>query len=202
MVDNLTGFVPEFVQGLWLNLQMALWSLVMGLILGSPLAWARSGSTLVRTTGSVLTALLRAAPTFVLIFFFLNVLGSWTIGPWTFVITPRDAVVMALGFYATAYVSDNLLATLQQRAGGQVQAWPLFWTAVIRAFFVMVLSTGFASAVGVQESVAVTMRTIERLPGLGDKLLLVACVMAFFTVVFQSIYALVQRVRDTLAPQA
>ena len=201
--DVILSFLPRFALGLSVNFSIALSALALGLMLGLPLAAARRGPRWLASPAGAVLGLLRAAPTFVLIFFLLNAVpGPWTIGPWTGSITPWASVVIALGCYATAYVCDNTIEALAQRQQGHGGAMGLLVTSLVRALFVMVLSSGFAATVGVGEAVSATMRTLERLPALSDKLLLVALVMTLMTVTFQLIYALVGRVRDGLQRRA
>lgn len=201
--EVILDFLPRFVQGLSVNFSIALSALALGLMVGLPLTGIMRGPRWLATPAGAVLGLLRAAPTFVLIFFLLNAMpGPWTIGAWTGFITPWASVVIALGCYATAYVCDNTTEALDQRRQGHGGAIGLLVASLVRALFVMVLSSGFAATVGVAEAVSATMRALERLPALSDKLMLVAVVMTLMTITFQAIYAVVGRVRQGLQQRA
>lgn len=142
-------------------------------------ALLRVGAGLAR----VLTALLRAAPAFVVMYVLLHAMPShWGIGP-------EAAVALALAFYAAAYVADTLQPAVQDwRIGGTAGA-QLFITGLVRCFFVMVLSSGFGAAVGVVEATAVTLRALEQLPTTADRLGLMACVVLVFIALRQAVQA-------------
>ncbi|ALV06140.1 hypothetical protein [Roseateles depolymerans] len=131
----------------------------------------------------VLTALLRAAPAFVVMYVLLHAMPpQWGIGP-------EAAVALALAFYAAAYVADTLQPAVQDwRIGGTAGA-QLFLTGLVRCFFVMVLSSGFGAAVGVVEATAVTLRALEQLPTTADRLGLMACVVLVFIALRQAVQA-------------
>ncbi len=199
MLEELPGFVLRFTAALGVNLGIAASALALGLVLGLPLAAARLAGGKSGRACAALVALLRAAPTFVVMFFLVNVLPPHvSLGPWRLSLDAWWAVVLALAVYTTAYVSDNAVDALRQwRAGSRAGAL-LFMMSLARAFFVVVLSSGFGAAVGVIEATTVTLRELERLPGLTQQLALMALVMLFFVAVFQCIYALIDRLRRRL----
>ena len=199
MLEDLPRFGAAFLSALGVNFGIAAASVLGGLVFGLPLAAARLAGGLTGRACGLLVATLRAAPTFVVMFFLLNALPQGlTLGGWQLRMTPWMSVVMSLAIYATAYVADNALDAAQQwRAGSKVAAM-LFPMGLVRAFFVMVLSSGFGAAVGVIEATTVTLRELERLDGLRDRLLLMAAVMVVFVLIFQSIYAVIDALRRTL----
>lgn len=196
MLDLLPVFIPAFFAALVVNFGIASCSVLGGLLFGLPLAALRlAGGGSARLAGALVVPL-RAAPTFVVMFFLLNALPSTlALGPWTLAMTPWLAVVLSLAVYATAYVSDTALEALRQWRGGARGAALLFLMGLVRAFFVMVLSSGFGAAVGVIEATTVTLRAVEGLKSLGDRLLLMALVMLIFVAIFQCIYAVIDRLR-------
>lgn len=131
----------------------------------------------------LVTALLRAAPAFVVMYVLLHAMPShWGIGP-------EAAVALALAFYAAAYVADTLQPAVQDWRIGGTAGVQLFLTGLVRCFFVMVLSSGFGAAVGVVEATAVTMRALEQLPTTADRLGLMACVVLVFIAMRQAVHA-------------
>ncbi len=199
MLEALPGFVLRFAAALGVNLGIAASALTLGLLLGLPLAAARLAGGKAGQGSAVLVAVMRAAPTFVVMFFLVNVLPPQVaLGPWHLGLDAWWAVVLALAVYTTAYVSDNALDALRQWRAGSHAGALLFLMSLARAFFVVVLSSGFGAAVGVIEATTVTLRELERLPSLGQQGALMALVMLFFVLVFQCIYALIDALRRRL----
>lgn len=202
LIRFLPGFAPDFLQALGVNLTVAAHAMSVGLPIGvvlgvaqlpappssdpgagrpMPLAltrWIRRGGA---SLAGLTTALLRAAPAFVVMYVLLHATPArWGIGP-------EAAVALALASYAAAYVADTLQpAALDWRLGGTAGA-QLFLTGLVRCFFVMVLSSGFGAAVGVVEATAVTLRALEQLPTTADRLGLMACVVLVFITLRQGV---------------
>jgi hypothetical protein len=179
MLEQVLAFLPAFLRGLATNFEIAIWSVTGGLLIGAPLALVRLAGGITGKLAGWLVAFLRAAPTFVVMFFLVNVIPS---------VTPWLAVVLSLTGYGIAYVSDNAMEPIRQLRSGSRLLALLFFMSVVRAFFVMVLSSGFGAAVGVVEATTVTLRAIEGMPNIGDRLMLIAAVMLLLTVGFQAIY--------------
>jgi len=199
VTEVLPAFVPRFVAALGVNVGIAAAAVACGLLVGLPLAAARLLPGWAGRTASALVALLRSAPTFVVMFFLLNALPRGiALGPWQLAMTPWLSVVLSLAIYATAYVCDNALEAAQQWRRGSRLAAMLFPMGLVRAFFVMVLSSGFGAAVGVIEATTVTLRQLEALDGTGARLALMALVVAMFVLLFQGVYALIERLRRRL----
>ena len=199
MLDVLPGFLPDFLAALLVNFQVAMVAMLAGLAIGVLLALARFRHGLATAPATGLAAVMRSIPTFVTMFFLVNVIpANFYLGSWQFVMSPRVAVVAALAMYASAHVSDNGLEALRQIRSGSPIAAQLFLTSLLRIFFVLVLTSGFGAAIGLVESVTVTMRAIEALPKSSDKLLLMGLVILIFTVCFQTFYLVTKRMRDKL----
>lgn len=197
--ELLPQFLPAFFAALGVNFSIAAAAVSGGLLVGLPLAAARLSSGRGGRAAAALVALLRAAPTFVVMFFLLNALpAQGALGPWQLVMSPWLAVTLALAVYASAYVSDNALVAWQQWREGSRAAALLFLMGLVRAFFVMVLSSGFGAAVGVIEATTETLRALEGLPALGDKLMLMSVVVLIFVAIFQGIYAAIDSLRRRL----
>lgn len=204
LIRFLPDFAPHFLQALGVNLTVAAHAMSVGFPVGVALGVAQlpmqtsmgtalddrkggaAAAALLRvgaSLASVVTALLRAAPAFVVMYVLLHAMPShWGIGP-------EAAVALALAFYAAAYVADTLQPAVQDwRIGGTAGA-QLFITGLVRCFFVMVLSSGFGAAVGVVEATAVTLRALEQLPTTADRLGLMACVVLVFIALRQAVQA-------------
>ena len=199
MLDQLGWFLPAFFKGLSVNFELALWALLGGLPIGLGLAFLRSGSGWAARLSGGFVALLRAIPTFVVMFFLVNVVpGNFLIAGIPMTMTPIVAIALALIIYMTAYVSDNGLDALRQLQAGSRVAALLFLMNLVRAFFVTVLSSSFGAALGVVEAVTVTLRAIEAMPLVSDRLMLIGTVMLILTVCFQSIYQIINLLRRKL----
>lgn len=199
MLELLPRFLPDFFSGLVVNFQIAICAMMGGMLLGGLLAVARFRNGLAAAPASWLVALLRTVPTFVVMFFLVNVMpATFNLGGKQFAMTPWLAVVLSLTFYAAAYVSDHAVEAMRQLRSGSPVAAMLFVMGLVRAFFVMVLSSGFGAAVGVVESTTITLRAIETLPKVSDRLLLIGLVIVIFTVCFQLIYQVINRARGKL----
>lgn len=199
MTGLLAEFLPRFVAALGVNIGIAASALACGLLLGLPLAVGCLLPGLPGRATRLLLALLRAAPSFVLMFFLLNALPQGLqLGPWELAMTPWLAVTLSLAVYASAYVCDNAVEALQQWREGSRLAAALLPMGLVRAFFVMVLSSGFGAAVGVVESTSVTLQQIEALDDPRQRLALMALVVGLYVLLFQAIYALTGRLRDRL----
>ena len=200
MVEFLATFVPAFVAGLAVNFQSAVFGMVGALLLGLPLALLRNAAGLAGRSASVLVGLFRATPTFVVMFFLVNVLpSSFSLGAFKFAMSPWLAVVLALVIFGSAYIADNAMAPLRELATGSHRLALLFIMGLVRVFFVMVLSSGFGAAVGVIEATTITVRAVESLPSVADRLILIGVVIAMFTIVFQIIYQLIDFARRKFA---
>jgi His/Glu/Gln/Arg/opine family amino acid ABC transporter permease subunit len=199
MLDVLINFFPRFLNGLMVNFQMAMWSIAGGLLLAIPLAYVRLSGGFAGKFCDALVAVFRSAPTFVLVFFLVNVVPSqFSLGNLSMQMTPWLAVVLALIIYGAAYLSDTGIEPLRHLKEGSIVSALLYLMTAVRAFFMMVLSSCFGAAVGVVESVTVTLRTIENLPSVQDRLILIAVVIGIFTVCFQFIYWGIHQLRATL----
>ena len=198
MIEILPGFLPVFLAGLVVNLEIAAASLAIGLAAGLPLALALGGRRLAAVPAGQVVGLMRAAPSFVVMFFLLNILPREMEIAGHAVQTGLLAVILANAAYAVAYIADNGLVALRALRAGDVAAAVLFLPNVTRAFFVLTLASSMAAAVGTPEAIFVTLRQAERLPALGDQVMLFVFVMLFFGAVLQTVFALINAVRAAI----
>ncbi len=199
LVGLMAGFVPEFLDGLLLNIAIAGAALLLGLAVGGPLALLRLGGRMPGGLAGALTGLLRLAPSFVVMFFLLNLLPSAAmLGPWRVPLHGPVVVVLSLVVYAAAYVSDTGLEAMRHWRAGAHELALLFLPALARAFFVLVMSSSTGAAIGVSEAVAVTLRHAQALSDVRERLLLFGVVIVFFTCLLQGAFLLVDRLRHWL----
>ena len=189
-----SDFLPRFMVGMAVNFEIAALALALGLGLGLLLAFARlSGRGLVGAAAVSIIGVMRAAPTFVVMFFLLNAV-------------PRDArllglpialsgvmmVALSLVPYSAAYVADNAAQAVRQWRHGSSLGALLFLPNVARAFCVLVMSSGAGAAIGVNEGIAVILRQSELLPSLGEKLVLFGVGVALFGIPLQAAFYLIR----------
>jgi len=185
-------FMPQLLAGMAVNFKIAAIALFWGLVLGVPLATARLAGCVTAAAASALIGLLRAAPTFVVMFFLFNVIAK-DAKFFGITIALSDVMTVALSLlpYAAAYVADNGADALQQWRRGAPLAALLFLPNIGRSFFVLVMSSSAGAAIGVGEGIAVILREAERLPTTQDKFLLFAIGIACFGVALQAGFAMI-----------
>jgi ABC-type arginine transport system permease subunit len=195
-----SGFFADLVAGMAVNLRIAAAALALGLLLGLPLGLLELGGRLRRRLAGALVGAMRAAPTFVVMFFLLNVIppDATLLGR---PLAPSDRTIVTLSLvpYAAAYVADNGREAALQLRRGTTESARLFLPNLVRAFLVLVMSSGAGAAIGVSEGVAVVLREAERWPTLAERLVVFAAGVACFGFVFQTGFALVRLARGGLA---
>lgn len=199
-----TDFLPKFLAGMLVNFEIAGIAIGVGLALGLLLALGRlggekGGRAVVVGTAASLVALMRAAPTFVVMFFLLNAVprDSTLFGA---PFAPSGIMVVALSLvpYSASYVSDAGLDTMRHLRDGSTHGALLFLPNVTRAFFVLVMSSSAGAAIGVTEGITVILRQAERLSDFGDRLLLFAIGIIMFGIPLQLAFALIGFIQGRL----
>ena len=184
------NFLPRFLAGMAVNFEIAAMAITLGVGIGLVLAIARLSGGAAGRAAAAIIAVMRAAPTFVVMFFLLNVI-------------PREAklfgapvavsgvmtVALSLVPYAAAYTADNGIEAWRQWRGGSPLGGLLLLPNLERAFFVLVMSSSAGAAIGVNEGIAVILHHAEQLPTLGDKLVLFAIGILCFGVPLQAGFA-------------
>jgi len=184
------NFLPAFLSGMAVNFEIGGMALAFGLGVGILLALARLQGGLAGRAAGLVIALMRAAPTFVVMFFLLNALPHGGM-------SGMMIVAISLVPYAAAYVADSGVDAISQFRAGSSLCF-LFLPNIARAFFVLVMSSSAGAAVGVTEGIAVILRQAEKLPTIGDKLLLFAIGIACFGIPLQAGFAAVRLIQGRL----
>jgi len=194
LLQRLGGdFLPTFLAGMAVNFEIAALAVVIGLLIGLPLGYARaSASRAALSLSLTLIGVMRAAPTFVVMFFLLNVI------PREVAISGVMTVALSLVPYSAAYAADAGVEALQQWRRGSHLGALLFLPNMTRAFFVVVLSSGAAAAIGVTEGISVILRQAEQLPALGDRLVLFAIGILMFGIPLQLGFAFIRWLQRVL----
>jgi ABC-type amino acid transport system permease subunit len=194
--ERVVDFLSLLVAGIAVNFEIAGIAIAAGIAVGIPFALLRPRGGIGGRLAVGMIGLMRAAPTFVVMFFLLNAL-------------PRDAglpplsgvmiVALSLLPYSAAYVADSGADAMQQlRAGSHLGAL-LLLPNLMRAFFVLVMSSGAAAAIGVPEGISVILRHAELFPSLGGKFVFFAIGVVAFAVPLQAGFAAVRLLQRRLA---
>jgi ABC-type arginine transport system permease subunit len=194
-----SDFLPLFLGGMAVNFEIAVIAIAVGLAFGLLLAVGRLGGGMAGGAAASIISVMRAAPTFVVMFFLLNAI-------------PRDAAVfgtpialsgvmtvaLSLVPYSAAYIADAGVDALRQLRGGSALGALLFLPNVTRAFFVLVMSSSAGAAIGVTEGITVILRQAEQLPTLDDRLALFAIGIVLFGIPLQVGFAIMSFVQRRL----
>ena len=201
--ERLAEFLPQLLAGMAVNFEIAGIAIVLGLGLGIPLAAMRMHGRHAGRIAASLIALMRAAPTFVVMFFLLNAIPrEATMLGLALAMSGAAVVALSLVPYSASYVADGAVDAIREWRGGSHLGGLLFLPNLMRAFFVLVMSSGAGAAIGVGEGIAVILRHAERLPSLADKLILFAIGIACFGVPLQAGFFLMSLVQKRLARAA
>jgi len=186
--ENLSSdFLPRFLAGMAVNFEIAAIALIIGLALGLLLAAGRlAGAVFTAITVSII-ALMRAAPTFVVMFFLLNAIPrDATLFGVPFALSGVMTVALSLVPYSAAYVADAGVDAIRHLRAGATHGALLFLPNVTRAFFVMVMSSSAGAAIGVTEGITVILRQAEQLASFNDRLVLFAIGIVLFGIPLQA----------------
>jgi len=193
------AFLEHLAAGIALNLWIACQALLLGLLAGAPLAFGCAMPGRWRLLPAAIIELLGAAPTFLVMFFLLNVMPH-DIGLFgvTYRLSGVVAVVVSLLPYSVAYVAQNGREALLQWRRGQPTAALLLLPNLARAFFVLVMASSAGAAIGVTEGITVILHEAERLHSLPERLRLFGIGILVFAVLMQGGFALVGVLRRHL----
>ena len=179
-------FIPSLLAGMVTNFEISFLALLFGLLVGLPLALLRlQGGRAASGFSATVISLMRAAPTFVVMFFLLNVVRDVSVFGVKLTMSGVMTVAVSLVPYSAAYIADAGLEAMRQWQRGSHLGALLFLPNVTRAFFVIVMSSGAAAAIGVPEGISVILRESALLPTLGDRLVVFAVGIVLFGVPLQ-----------------
>ncbi len=186
LADLWGDYVPSLLGGMATNFEISIMALLLGLVVGMPLAALRfyGGRTSVAFAATV-TSLMRAAPTFVVMFFLLNVVRDVSLFGTKLAMSGVMTVAVSLVPYSAAYTADAGVDALRQWNRGSPLGGLLFLPNITRAFFVIVMASGAAAAIGVPEGISVILREAALLPSLADRLVVFAVGIVLFGVPLQ-----------------
>jgi len=204
LLAELSGdFLPRFLVGMMANFEIAIVALAIGLALGMLLALGRLRGGAAGVAAASAVTLMRAAPTFVVMFFLLIALPrEASLLGMPLALSGMMTVALSLVPYSAAYVSDAGLDALRHWRDGSTLGALLFLPNVTRAFFVLVMSSSAGAAIGVTEGITVILRQAEQLHSLDDRLLLFALGIVMFGIPLQLGFALIGLVQRSLGRRA
>ena len=193
LIDLLSGdFLPKFLAGMAVNFEIASIALGIGLALGLLLAAGRLSGGVVTAITIAIISLMRAAPTFVVMFFLLNAIPrDATLFGAPFALSGVMTVALSLVPYSAAYVADAGADSLRHLRAGTTEGALLFLPNITRAFFVLVMSSSAGAAIGVTEGIAVILRQAEQLASFDDRLVLFVIGIVMFGIPLQIAFALI-----------
>lgn len=186
LADLWSDYVPSLLGGMVTNFEISIAALLLGLVVGMPFAALRFyGGRMSVAFAAIVISLMRAAPTFVVMFFLLNVVRDVNLFGTKLAMSGVMTVAVSLVPYSAAYTADAGLDALRQWDRGSPLGALLFLPNITRAFFVIVMASGAAAAIGVPEGISVILRESALLPSLGDRLIVFAVGIVLFGVPLQ-----------------
>jgi His/Glu/Gln/Arg/opine family amino acid ABC transporter permease subunit len=199
VADIWGDYVPALLAGMVTNFEISIIALLLGLVVGAPFAALRFyGGRLSVAFAATVIALMRAAPTFVVMFFLLYVLRDVSVFGVKLAMSGVMTVAVSLVPYSAAYTADAGVEALRQWQRGSHLGALLFLPNITRAFFVIVMASGAAAAIGVPEGISVMVRESALLPTLGDRLVVFAIGIVLFGVPLQLGLALMRYLQRVL----
>jgi ABC-type arginine transport system permease subunit len=194
-----SNFLPLFLGGMAVNFEIAVIAIAVGLAFGLLLAVGRLGGGMAGGAAASIISVMRAAPTFVVMFFLLNAIPrDATVFGTPIALSGVMTVALSLVPYSAAYIADAGVDALRQLRGGSTLGALLFLPNVTRAFFVLVMSSSAGAAIGVTEGITVILRQAEQLPTLDDRLALFAIGIVLFGIPLQVGFAIMSFVQRRL----
>ena len=201
LVETLSAdFLPRFLAGMAVNFEIAVISIAIGLAFGALLAFGRLVGGVLGSLSAAIVALMRAAPTFVVMFFLLNAIPrDAKLFGMPFALSGVMTVALSLVPYSAAYIADAAVDALRHLRGGTMLGALLFLPNVTRAFFVLVMSSSAGAAIGVTEGITVILRQAEKLPALDERLVLFAIGVVMFGIPLQLAFVLISLIQKRLS---
>ena len=201
LVETLSAdFLPRFLAGMAVNFEIAVISIAIGLAFGALLAFGRLVGGVLGSLSAAIVALMRAAPTFVVMFFLLNAIPrDAKLFGMPFALSGVMTVALSLVPYSAAYIADAAVDALRHLRGGTMLGALLFLPNVTRAFFVLVMSSSAGAAIGVTEGITVILRQAEKLPALDERLVLFAIGVVMFGIPLELAFVLISLIQKRLS---
>jgi ABC-type proline/glycine betaine transport system permease subunit len=173
----LPGFLHAFSQNLW----MGMLAVLIGLIVGMPLARIVHRQSFLYKLVKALLFFLRALPAFIVMYIALGVLTmNVSIDEHSLFSAPVIALLVGLCFSSISGVFDATLDYFRLQDAGQRKQALLIIPNIFRLFVNVAATTAVGAALGVKEAVSYSLLTAERLSNTDDRLFIVFFVSMFF----------------------
>ena len=177
ILSFLPGFLHAFLQNLW----MAFIVLLIGLILGAPLARIVHCKYVLHTLVMGFITLLRSLPVFIAMYIILGALTmNVSINESNIFSIPVLALIGGLCFSSVSGAFDAALDYLKLRDAGEIRQSLLIIPNIFRLFVNLASTTAVGAAIGVKEAVNFALVTAEQFSNNADRLIIVLFVSLFF----------------------
>jgi ABC-type amino acid transport system permease subunit len=194
-----SSFIPELLNGMKVNFQIAFASLIVSLFIGVLLTGVSLMGGFVGKIIAFFIALIRAMPTFLVMICLLYLIPKQIdIAGSSFSLSGIVIVILSLLPYAVAYVFDNLSESIRQWRRGQMVTSLQLLPNLSRMFFILIMSSSAGAAIGVTEGVATLLRYASRLESFQERLVLYAIGILFFGIIMQTAFALINLLRGVM----
>ena len=198
MFEAFLNLAAGFLSAFLINIEVGLYSLFGGILLGFPLTWLRVKGGWPKKVSEAFITLLRAFPAFVLMFALLNFLSYSAYVTQHFNLNiPKMVLIIALCVYSTAVVSDAAQDSWNYWQRADYAQALLIIPTLFRIFTILVMSSSIGAAIGVQDAVSFTIGRMEEIPDALSRIWLVIGATIFFVMFFSiirfALYQIVQR---------
>lgn len=199
MTDTLLNLLPGFFLALTINLQIGIFALFGGMLIGLPLTWLCLRGGLIGKASEFVIAILRAFPVFVLMFVLLNFFSDELLNILTTLESlHKTTLVLALCSYSASVISDAAKDSWQHYCRSERAQALLIIPNLFRIFTILVMSSSIGAAIGVKEAVSYTLLSIDKMPEPLERIATVFVVTLFFMLFFSifrfALYWWVQRI--------
>lgn len=193
------GFIPDLLNGMKVNFQIASVILIVSLLIGGLLTLASLMGGVIGVVIALFIALIRAMPTFLAMICFLYLIPKQVvIAGSTFSLSGFVLVILSLIPYGVAYVFDNFSESIRQWRRGQMITALQLLPNLSRLYFILIMSSSAGAAIGVTEGVTTLLRYASRIDSIQERLMLYAIGILFFGIVMQTGFALINRLRTVM----
>jgi len=173
----LPGFLHAFLQNLW----MGMLAVLIGLIVGMPLARIVHRQIFLYKLVKALIFFFRALPAFIVMYIALGVLTMTVlIDENNLFSAPVIALLVGLCFSSISGVFDATLEYFRLQDAGERRQAMLIIPNIFRLFVNVAATTAVGAALGVQEVVSYSLLTAERLSNTNDRIVIILFVSLFF----------------------
>ena len=188
MLESIFNLASGFLYAFRINLEVGLYSLLGGVLLGFPLTWLRIQGGWPRKLTEGFITIFRAFPVFVLMFTLLNFVTHSAYVTQHFTINiPKTVLIIALCAYSTAVVSDAAEDCWNHFSKSDYAQAMLLIPTLFRIFTILVMSSSIGAAIGVQDAVSYTLSRMEEIPDALTRIWLVLSATIFFVIFFSII---------------